>query len=58
MSARGWLVNMTKTPPAIHIIMMSLLHEPIRAEYLADLRDAVAAVKGGASDKPAVTATY
>jgi sphinganine-1-phosphate aldolase len=57
MSARGWLVNMTKTPPAIHI-MMSLLHEPIRAEYLADLRDAVAAVKGGASDKPAVTAIY
>jgi hypothetical protein len=49
MSARGWLVNMMKTPPAIHI-MMSLLHELICAGYLADLRDAVAAVKGGAGD--------
>ena len=57
MSARGWLVNMTKTPPAIHI-MMSLLHEPIRAEYLADLRAAVAAAASGASGKPEVTASY
>jgi sphinganine-1-phosphate aldolase len=58
MSARGWLVNMTKTPSAIHI-MMSLLHEPAREDYLADLRASVAAAEsGGASDKPAVTATY
>jgi glutamate/tyrosine decarboxylase-like PLP-dependent enzyme len=39
LEARGWLVNTCREPSAIHS-MMSLLHEPIREQYLSDLSDA------------------
>jgi len=56
MSANGWLVNATRLPPALHM-MMSLLHEDAREAYVADLRAAVAAVRqtGAAAT---MTATY
>jgi glutamate/tyrosine decarboxylase-like PLP-dependent enzyme len=36
MAARGWVPGMVRTPPGLHM-MMSLLHEPVREKYLADL---------------------
>jgi len=42
MEARGWVPGLTRRPPGLHI-MMSLLHEPVREQYLADLRDAAKA---------------
>jgi sphinganine-1-phosphate aldolase len=44
---RSWLIGMTRAPSAI-VTMLSLLHEPVREEYLADLRGAVAAVRDAA----------
>ena len=40
----GWLIGMTRAPSAI-VTMLSLLHEPVREEYLRDLREAVASVR-------------
>lgn len=42
MGARGWIPGMLREPPGLHM-MMSLLHEPARPRYLADLAEAVAA---------------
>lgn len=42
MNARGWIPGMLREPPGLHM-MMSLLHEPVRPRYLADLAEAVAA---------------
>lgn len=56
MSAKGWLVNATRLPPALHM-MMSLLHEDARETYVADLRAAVAAVRQ-AGTAATMTATY
>lgn len=44
LRSKGWLIGMTQIPPAI-VTMMSLLHEPVREEYLQDLREAVATTK-------------
>ncbi|MCC6720104.1 MAG: aspartate aminotransferase family protein [Acetobacteraceae bacterium] len=44
MSARGWIPGMVRTPPGLHL-MMSLLHEPARPAFLADLAGAVAEAK-------------
>jgi glutamate/tyrosine decarboxylase-like PLP-dependent enzyme len=41
MTKRNWVPGMVRTPPGLHL-MMSLLHEPAREPYLADLRAAVA----------------
>jgi glutamate/tyrosine decarboxylase-like PLP-dependent enzyme len=41
MTARNWVPGMVRTPPGLHL-MMSLLHEPAREQYIADLRAAVA----------------
>ena len=41
MAARGWIPGLVRRPPGLHM-MMSLLHEPVRERYLADLRAAVA----------------
>ena len=41
MSARGWIPGMVRKPPGLHL-MMSLLHEPVRERYVADLGEAVA----------------
>ena len=44
---KNWLIGMTRKPAAI-VTMLSLLHEPVREEYLNDLRAAVSAVRGSA----------
>ncbi len=44
MSARDWVPGMVRTPPGLHL-MMSLLHEPAREQYLADLTASVAEAK-------------
>ncbi len=41
MAKRNWIPGMVRKPPGLHM-MMSLLHEPVRATYLADLTEAVA----------------
>ena len=47
----GWLIGMTRAPSAI-VTMLSLLHEPVREEYLGDLRQAVAAVREASAPAP------
>lgn len=47
MTARDWVPGMVRTPPGLHL-MMSLLHEPARPEYLADLAASVAEAKPAA----------
>ena len=42
MGERGWIPGMLREPPGLHM-MMSLLHEPVRPRYLADLAEVVAA---------------
>lgn len=44
MAARHWVPGMVRTPPGLHM-MMSLLHEPARADYLRDLAASVAEAK-------------
>lgn len=46
MTERGWLVGLTQQPRGMHA-MMSLLHDPIRDEYLEHLRSAVEIVRAG-----------
>ena len=56
MQRRGWLPGMTQQPAGLHA-MLSLLHEPAREAYLADLAAAVAeAAKPGAG--AAVDSSY
>jgi sphinganine-1-phosphate aldolase len=57
MQERGWMIRMTRAPSAI-VTMLSLLHEGVREEYLADLRACVEAVRladpaGTATTQPA-----
>ena len=40
MAERGWVPGLLRDPPGLHM-MMSLLHEPARPRYLADLRAAL-----------------
>lgn len=40
MAERGWLTTLTRRPVGLHI-MMSLLHEKPRAQYISDLKDAI-----------------
>ena len=47
MVARDWIPGMVRTPPGLHM-MMSLLHEPARPDYLRDLAASVAAAKPAA----------
>lgn len=44
MAARGWVPGRVHQPPGMHL-MLSLLHEPVRAQYLADLAAAAAEVR-------------
>ena len=57
MERRGWLAGLTQRPKGLHL-MLSLLHAPVREEYLSDLAEAVgeACAAGGeaASDLKAV----
>jgi len=47
MAARHWVPGMVRTPPGLHL-MMSLLHEPAREDYLRDLAASVAEAKPAA----------
>lgn len=47
MARRDWVPGMVRTPPGLHM-MMSLLHEPAREAYLADLAASVAEANAAA----------
>lgn len=57
MAGRGWLPALTRRPKGMHL-MMSLLHEPVRADFMADLRTSVSEVKNGQTPQTQVQATY
>lgn len=57
MSAKGWLPGLLKEPKAIHR-MMSLVHQPVLDEYLADLRAAVEEVRASGATAREIEATY
>ncbi len=46
---RGWLPGLTRDPKGLHL-MMSLLHEGAREDYLRDLGDAVEEVRSSAGE--------
>lgn len=48
MERRGWVPGLVRQPPGLHL-MMSLLHEPVRERYLADLAEATAAARQNAN---------
>lgn len=56
MQARGWVPGLTRNPKGIHA-MLSMLHEPARAAYLADLTASLDEARAGA-DAGGVTAQY
>jgi hypothetical protein len=53
LGERGWFVSGMKSPPGIHMGMLSPAHAAVVDEYLTDLRSAVAAVGSSARGKPA-----
>jgi glutamate/tyrosine decarboxylase-like PLP-dependent enzyme len=55
MASRAWIPGLVSHPPGLHL-MLSLLHEPARPEYLTDLAAAVAAAP--ASNNASVAAVY
>ena len=55
MARRGWVPGLLQDPPGLHM-MMSLLHEPVRGRYLADLR--AAAAEAHPARGAAIEATY
>lgn len=57
LSERGWLPALTRRPKGLHQ-MMSLFHEPVRPDYIADLKQAVAHVRDTASQSQGIAATY
>ncbi len=57
MSARGWLVGMTRAPIGLHA-MMSLFHAPVIDQYLADLTAAVDAARAQEGRNSTMKATY
>lgn len=50
MAERGWVPGLLREPPGLHM-MMSLLHEPVRPRYLADLAAAVAAAPAARNER-------
>lgn len=57
MSQRGWLPALTRRPKGLHQ-MMSLFHEPIREEYVADLKQALVEARAAGRQAPGIAATY
>lgn len=57
MTARGWLAGLTRRPKGMHA-MMSMLHEPSRAQFLSDLQDCVANVRSGPQKQSELKAVY
>ena len=57
MGKRGWMAGLTNRPKGLHA-MMSMLHEPPREQFLADLRECVTIVRGGSQSQSELTAVY
>ncbi|MBM3571503.1 MAG: aspartate aminotransferase family protein [Alphaproteobacteria bacterium] len=57
MAGKGWVPGLVRKPPGMHQ-MMSMLHEPSRAAYLADLRAAVGVVRQEPRTQATIKATY
>jgi sphinganine-1-phosphate aldolase len=49
LTRRGWLVGQTREPPGIQL-MLNLTHEPVVAEYLADLEESLAEARAGTTE--------
>jgi glutamate/tyrosine decarboxylase-like PLP-dependent enzyme len=57
MGARGWLPGLVRDPHAMHL-MLSMLHAPVREDYLRDLSDALAQVRSETGETAKVDVTY
>ncbi|MEY8837593.1 pyridoxal-dependent decarboxylase, partial [Cribrihabitans sp. XS_ASV171] len=57
MTLRGWLAGLTSRPKGMHA-MMSMLHEPSRAEFLSDLGECVESVRSGNKTQSELKAVY
>ncbi|WP_143596413.1 pyridoxal phosphate-dependent decarboxylase family protein [Tistlia consotensis] len=57
MGANGWLAGLTREPKGLHA-MMSMLHEPVREEFLAQLAEAVETVRAAGTGVSGLQATY
>jgi sphinganine-1-phosphate aldolase len=57
MGKRGWLPGIVREPHAMHL-MLSMLHAPACADYLADLRASLDEVRVGTGARASVDATY
>lgn len=57
MTERGWLTTLTRRPVGLHL-MMSLLHEAPRQEYIADLAASVDASASDAKTLDAQSTSY
>ena len=57
MGQRGWLPGHAREPRSMHL-MLSMLHAPACADYLVDLRAAVAQVRAQSATKTKIDATY
>lgn len=57
LKAKGWFTGLITEPRGIHL-MLSPSHAEVCDQYLADLADAVKAVRGGSSGARSVKATY
>jgi sphinganine-1-phosphate aldolase len=57
MAAKGWLPGLVQKPKGIHR-MMSMIHAPSLAEYLAEVRAAVGIVRQAGAAQSTIKATY
>jgi len=57
MATRGWLPGLVREPHAMHL-MLSMLHAGAIDDYLRDLRDAVAQVRGEGGKAAKADVTY
>jgi sphinganine-1-phosphate aldolase len=58
LGERGWFVSGMASPPGIHMGMLSPAHAAVVDEYVADLREAVDAVRKGAAPAKAMDHSY
>lgn len=57
LGEQGWLPGLTRYPKGMHA-MMSLCHEPVREQYLIELRSAVNQVRNDKAGTSELTASY